>query len=360
MDHDLPTDLASLVSVLRGPAAPEGSLPLVRVVVLRVDGSAPREAGAAMVVGAYRTWGTIGGGRLELEAIHHARAMLSRGTDAAWQRDVRSFALGPSLGQCCGGNARLLFEALSQREIGDLAAALPAEAGDALVLRPTTEGGAPHVVSHRKQDVAGCPLPVMRAARDMLSGARPRQAELVAPSKSAAWFVEPASHARTPLYIYGAGHVGRAIVRVLQDLPFAVRWVDTAGDRFPVVPADVHPIVASDPARVAADAPAGAMHLVLTYSHALDLSIVHALLQRADFAFLGLIGSDTKASRFRKRLREAGITDAALARMTCPIGVPGLAGKEPAVIAVAVAAQLLQVRHGAAAAVPGSAEATSA
>ncbi|RTL71535.1 MAG: xanthine dehydrogenase accessory protein XdhC [Hyphomicrobiales bacterium] len=357
MAQDLPTDLAALVrSLLSGLAAG----PVVRIVVLRVDGSAPREAGAAMVVGAYNTWGTIGGGRLELEAIHQARAMLGATAEDPWQRDVRSFALGPSLGQCCGGNARLLFEMLSEQEIDELAPALPAETGDALVLRPTTSGTAPQVISHRKQDVAECPLPVMRVARDMLAGARPRQAELVTPSKSAAWFVEPASQTRTPLYIYGAGHVGRAIVHVLQDLPFDVRWVDTAGERFPVVPSYVHPIVASDPALVAADAPAGALHLVLTYSHALDLAIVHALLQRANFAFLGLIGSETKAARFRKRLREAGIADGALARMTCPIGVAGLAGKEPAVIAVAVAAQLLQIRQAAAAAVSGSVEASSA
>ncbi len=320
--------------------------PFVRVVVLQAEGSTPREAGAAMLVGASDTCETIGGGRLELEAIHHARAMLAeRLATETWERDVRSFALGPSLGQCCGGHARLMFELLTYSEMDALAAGVSGNAATALAVRPVTAGAPISIVTSRKADVPGCPLPVLRAVRDMLSGARPRKAELIAAGRDApAWFIEPVAAARTPLYIYGAGHVGRAIVHVLQGLPFDVFWVDTAQERFPEeVPPYARTIASPDPASLAAATAPGAMHLVLTYSHALDLAIVRALLKRADFAFLGLIGSATKATRFRKRLRETGVTDAALARLTCPIGLPGLAGKEPAVIAVSVAAQLLEV-----------------
>jgi len=315
---------------------------LVRVSVVRADGSTPREAGAAMLVTRAGTTGTIGGGTLELEAIALARAMLqAEAVVQPWRREVRDFALGPSLGQCCGGATRLLLETWSAREAETLADVHE----PALLLRPVTAGIAPVVLSTRKEEAPGVPLPVLRVARAMLSGARPRQSEMIKPGKGlAAWVVEPFARPRAALYIYGAGHVGRAIVHVLQGLPLAVHWVDTDRTRFPDgVAEDIRMIPAADPANVAATTPAGALHLVLTFSHALDLAIVHALLKRNDAAFVGLIGSETKGARFRKRLREAGIADAALARLTCPIGIGGLTGKEPAVIAVSVAAQLISL-----------------
>lgn len=324
---------------------------LVRVSVIRADGSTPRETGAAMLVTHASLAGTIGGGTLELEAIGLARALLETGAQPLrWHRDVRNFALGPSLGQCCGGATRLLLELWGPHEAAVLSA-LPARA---LVLRPVAAGTAPVLLSSRKDAAEGVPLPVLRVARDMLSGARPRQAELVRPGKGGpAWFIEPLARPRVPLYIYGAGHVGRAIVHVLQGLPFEVHWVDTASERFPEqMSEDIRMIPAADPANVATIAPAGALHLVLTFSHALDLAIVHVLLKRNDAAFVGLIGSETKSARFRKRLREAGITDAALARLTCPIGIGGLTGKEPPVIAVSIAAQLISLLEAGAVALP--------
>ena len=179
----------------------------------------------------------------------------------------------------------------------------------------------------------------------MLSGARPREAMLIRGGKVAgAWFVEPLARRMVPLTIYGAGHVGRALVRVLQDLPFAITWADTAAARFPdPLPPHVHVQATPDLPALAAAAPAGAWHIVMTYSHALDLAICHAVLRRGDFGHLGLIGSATKRARFLKRLAELGIAPAALARLSCPIGLPGLGGKEPGMIAVAVAAQLVQL-----------------
>jgi xanthine dehydrogenase accessory factor len=326
--------------------------PAVRITVIRAEGSTPRETGAAMHVGPNGTQDTIGGGALEFEAIAHARGLLAKLGEVApaWQRQCRDFALGPSLGQCCGGQTRLLFEVFTARERPALQAlalqamAANCEPGSSLLLRPL-EGGVPlEAVADRKQQ-GQWPLAVTRLVRDMLSGARPRQAVLARAGKAASpWFVEPLAQRSHALFIYGAGHVGRALVRAVGDLPFAVTWVDTSKARFPeTIPAGVAQIATADPAAVAAATPGGALHVVMTYSHPLDLAICHSLLKRSDFAYLGLIGSATKRARFVKRLAEFGNADALLARLVCPIGIPGLDGKEPAIIAVSVAAQLTHV-----------------
>jgi xanthine dehydrogenase accessory factor len=321
--------------------------PIARVAVVRVEGSTPRECGAAMLVGRAHALNTIGGGTLEQEAIAHARELLARHHASAppWQRETRSYALGPALGQCCGGHAWLLFELFCQREWPLLAALGQHHSCDgALILRPLDGGAGLQTVADRKAQGVW-PLPVTRAAHDMLSGARPRQAVLIrAPPPAGAWFLEPIARPTVPLTIYGAGHVGRALVRALQDLPFTLTWVDTAPARFPVaIPAGVRAEVSRDPVAFAAALPAGAFHLVMTYSHALDLAICHGLLRRGDFAYLGLIGSDTKRARFAKRLADAGIAADRIARLICPIGLPGLGGKEPAIIAASVAADLLRM-----------------
>jgi xanthine dehydrogenase accessory factor len=335
----------------------------VRVTVVRADGSTPREVGAAMRVTTQAVCGTIGGGALELAAIAHARALLRdgvrplasnvetlhdgvrEGSDpvAPWRRDVRDFPLGPSLGQCCGGFVRLLFEAFTLRERDHLLAI--ADLSDGLALRPLNSGAPLQAAAHRKEHRAEWPLPVARVVREMLSGARPRAPALVRVGKGEpGWLVEPVSRGSHPLYIYGAGHVGRALVRALEDLPFAVTWVDTSPARFPeTVPPHAKAEVAADPAAFAQRTEADAVHIVLTYSHALDLVICLSLLKRGDFRFLGLIGSATKRARFVKRLSELGIAEGQLARLVCPIGLPGIGGKEPAMIALSVAAQLAQL-----------------
>jgi len=326
----------------------DGHGTVVRVVIVRADGSTPRETGAAMRVSAGEVHGTIGGGALELTAIAHARTLLATGDDtaAAWARDVRDFALGPSLGQCCGGHTRVLFEVLTMRERGHVAAlARACDAERAVLLRPLAGGMAPCVTADRREHHADWPLAVTRTLRDVLSGARAREAMLVRGGRSeSAWFIEPFARRTHRLYLYGAGHVGRALVHVLRDLPFDVAWIDTAASRFPAdIPPHAQAHVTGDLAAFAAGAAGDAFHLVLTYSHALDLAICHSLLRRGDVRFLGLIGSATKRTRFLKRLGELGIADGELARLTCPIGLPGLGGKEPGMIAVSVAAQLVQI-----------------
>jgi xanthine dehydrogenase accessory factor len=299
---------------------------------------------AKVAVGRDATIGTIGGGQLEFEAIAHARAMLAEAEAASspWRRDLRSWPLGPSLGQCCGGAVRVLFEyfGAAEREAIDR---LRMASRHALVLRPATSGEPPLILTAR-QEARDLPLHVARVASDMLSGTRPRGPAFIPARKGAdAWFIEPVGQTRKPLVIYGAGHVGRAIVRAIAELDFAVTWVDVDAARFPAtMPEGVTPVIARDPAAIAQTAPPGAYHLVLTYSHALDLAICHALLSQPAFGFLGLIGSVSKRARFLKRLAESGISPAALARLTCPIGIGALRGKEPATIAIAVAAQLIE------------------
>jgi xanthine dehydrogenase accessory factor len=242
---------------------------LVQVIAHR--GSVPRETGTRMLVAADAVAGTIGGGHLELQAIARARALLAAG-DLAPQH--QTIALGPTLGQCCGGALTLRTSALDAPALADW----------------------------------------------------PDEAPLFT------------------LQLYGAGHVGRAIVRLLDTLPCRVQWIDERDSEFPdsasapqVQRLCVEPVQAE-----VALAPPGAFYLVLTHSHALDLAITEAILRRGDFGYLGLIGSATKRARFLRRFAQRGIDAATLERLTCPIGVAGIIGKEPEIIALAVVAQLLQ------------------
>ncbi len=292
---------------------------VARVVIAGVEGSSPREVGASMLVWEGGQAGTIGGGALEFEAAGRAREWLAAspptpslphggGREAP---RVERIALGPSLGQCCGGAVVLwteVFEAVPEAVAGVVA-----------------------------RGVGEMPLAVKRvlaAARGQ--GVRP------APGLVAGWLVEPVMEAERQVWVWGAGHVGRALVSVLAPLPgIAVTWVDVRPERFPdVVPEGVTVVPASDPALVADHAPVGAEHLVLTFSHALDLELCHRLLNRG-FKGLGLIGSATKWGRFRSRLRALGHEAQAVGRIRCPIGDPSL-GKHPQAIAVGVVAELLR------------------
>lgn len=152
-----------------------------------------------------------------------------------------------------------------------------------------------------------------------------------------------------PLTLFGAGHVGLAIARIARDLPLTLHWIDSRDHPFPAGPLPpgwrqeaVDPIADAVP-----DLAPGSAVLVMSYSHAEDFNLVAACLkrqrERADLGFIGMIGSRTKWASFRQRLQARGFTEAELAQVVCPIGVPGVAGKQPAVIAVAVLAQILSL-----------------
>lgn len=283
---------------------------VVRVVVAEVAGSAPREAGAAMVVWAGGQVGTIGGGALEYEAAARARGMLASGAGDRLDR----MALGPALNQCCGGAVTLLSEVWDRARLDGLTGAV--------VARPLPGAGE-------------MPLALRRIlARARGAGLRP------ATRVVQGWFVEPVADPTREIWIWGAGHVGRALVAVLAPLPgLRLTWIDTDAGRFPEVPEGVVQRIAANPAVLVDEAPADAEHLVLTFSHALDLELCHRLLGHG-FGALGLIGSETKWARFRSRLRALGHPDDRISRIACPIGQPEL-GKHPQAIAVGVAADLL-------------------
>ena len=148
----------------------------------------------------------------------------------------------------------------------------------------------------------------------------------------------------TPVLLFGAGHVGRAVVLALAPLPFSVRWIDSRPDQFPqYVPQNVVTVCTDAVERELAEAPRDAMIVVMTHSHPLDFDISLAALRRRSFDFVGLIGSETKRARFMSFARQMGLPEGDLDRLICPIGITEIKGKEPAVIAAALAAQLLIV-----------------
>jgi xanthine dehydrogenase accessory factor len=277
------------------------------VTVRSVEGSTPREAGTRLVVradGAFH--GTIGGGRLEWEALVAARAALAAGRGPARQERI---ALGPDLGQCCGGRAGLLVETFDARDLPDLARLAPVP-GD-LACRIGPDG--------RVERRAG-------------------------PVEPAGWH-EPTEPAPTPVLLFGAGHVGRAVVMALAPLPFAVRWIDGRPDAFPArVPANAVAVRAPAPEAEIAGAPGGALVLVMTHAHPIDLAVTAAALARPDL-FVGLIGSATKRARFARRFRALGIPETRIGELACPVGMPALADKAPAVIAAGIAVQVLLERE---------------
>jgi xanthine dehydrogenase accessory factor len=147
---------------------------------------------------------------------------------------------------------------------------------------------------------------------------------------------------RLQIGLFGAGHVGKALVKLLADLPCRVSWIDPRPEALPaVLPPNVSPVHIAEPARAVAALPSGSLVLVMTHDHALDFDIVAAALSRPDLLAVGLIGSATKRARFAGRLARQGL---GLDRLICPIGLPGIEGKEPAVVAVSVAAQILQLQ----------------
>ncbi|MWV17847.1 xanthine dehydrogenase accessory protein XdhC [Pseudomonas sp. L-22-4S-12] len=233
--------------------------PCVLVTVIEERGSTPRNAGAKMVVASERSHDTIGGGHLEYKALQIAREMLEAG---AQQPRLERFALGASLGQCCGGATVLLFE--------------------------------------------------------------------------------PIGRAQARIALFGAGHVGRALVPLLASLPCKVRWIDSREAEFPdPLPRGVERILSDEPVDEVAEQPAGSYFIVMTHNHQLDLELAAAILARNDFTWFGLIGSKSKRARFEHRLRERGLAGELVQRMRCPMGLSEVKGKLPMEIAVSIAGEVI-------------------
>ena len=280
-------------AVASGPAA--------LVTVLATEGSAPRGPGARMVVTGTGIAGTIGGGKLEYQAAEQARAILSH-PRGSWR--VQDWPLGPLLGQCCGGRVRLLIEHVDAVDWID----------------------APALATLEPERIA------RTAIGNMAPPPLPARGPLPGPGTA---FPEPDDGPRMAVMLFGAGHVGQAIAARLPGLPIDLAWFDSRADhdRPGVMVQDEDDLIAC-----AGQAPADAAVLILTHDHQLDYRLTAAAL-RSPARFVGLIGSATKRARFLSRFAAEGI-DAT--RLTCPIGIHGITGKQPAVIAIAVIAQILQ------------------
>jgi xanthine dehydrogenase accessory factor len=246
--------------------------PLALIEITALEGSAPRGKGVLMLVSAERAVGTIGGGHLEFVAIDHARKLLL--CDST-KHEVKSYALGPSLGQCCGGRVEITYSRVTREHW-------------------------PAIENHLRNFVKS----------------------------------------RFTLNLFGAGHVGAAVAKALAPMPCVVHWIDERESLFDgaIESSNIRRVCVDSPQAEVASSIAGDFYLVLTHSHELDLAIVKAVLQRADAGYLGLIGSATKRASFEGRLHRMGVKTEGL---HCPVGLAGLTGKEPEVIAASIAADLL-------------------
>lgn len=300
----------------------------VLVSIAGVAGSAPREVGAKMIVGAEDIWGTIGGGALEHVCIDQARAFLTRGDERARAQD---YPLGPLLGQCCGGKVRIALERLGaeDRDWLETARAFDRDGVDYHLVLPLQDG--------KREAIAGWPDGAMEAGVVLLGESG---AALTTQHKDKwASRIETVRPRARRICLLGGGHVGAALANILQTLPVQLDWVDSRES--PDGAGHGGARLSDDPMQEVRFAAPNTAFVILTHSHALDFDLTAAALKRNDALYVGVIGSKTKRHRFLNRLEAAGLTEDQRLRMVCPIGALGLSSKEPSVIALAVATELM-------------------
>ena len=285
---------------------------IARVLILKTFGSAPRDEGTTMLIWDSGQFGTIGGGELEYQVTRLAKKII---IDNKGSR-IKKFSLGPDMGQCCGGAVELLIEILDETKVKFISV------DDGFFARPVFKNEKSLNVQALIKSYRNKSVPIKTSFKD-------------------GWLFESVTKEKELIWIYGAGHVGTAIANILSKLSqFSVTCIDTSQDRYPDnFPKTVEKLITKNPAQIVQYAPSETHHLILTYSHALDLEICHQLLQH-NFATAGLIGSKTKWARFKKRLNELNYTFEQINRIICPIGEPSF-GKSPYEIAIGVASMLL-------------------
>lgn len=334
--------------------------PAVLVTVAIVEGSGPREPGAKMLVTARGQHDTIGGGHLEMCAVELAREMLAQAvrapatagtatasvaTTVPATARLERYALGPTLGQCCGGVVHLAFEPVDAQLDAVLASLRTRRREDSWRLS-AIDGAAASLLLNADGAVvaASATLPGVAAAAVSPTVDRQRGTHILRDATGRRWLADPCLAPRAHLLLFGAGHVGAAIVRMLGELPCTVTWIDEREDMFPqAIPANVTIEATDTPEALVAQAPPDASYLVMTHSHELDQRLTAAILSRADVGWFGLIGSKTKRTQFERRMAARGLPQDRIAAMVCPIGLAGITNKLPAAIAASVCAQLLMV-----------------
>jgi xanthine dehydrogenase accessory factor len=291
-----------------------------------------------MIVTATEAIGTIGGGQLEYQSTRIAAGLLDDDRNS-----LRSFPLGSSMGQCCGGVVEVLFEPVSAGMpawLRDLRALYGQRQPAIVVTRISRTAPAKFVVT--ADSVFGedeSDERMVAVAREILEGDKPDARRQVQE------FYEPVVMPDLNIAVFGAGHVGSAVVRALSGLDCNIRWIDSRRNMFRDVPGNVRAIEAPEPALEVAAMPPASYYLVMTHSHAMDFDICDRILRRGDERYCGLIGSLSKRRRFEKRYRQQGMAQGMIDRLVCPIGVGGISGKKPAEIAVSVAAEVLKIRE---------------
>jgi xanthine dehydrogenase accessory factor len=308
---------------------------VVRVVVAQVQGSTPREPGAYMLVDAARLTGTIGGGRLEWEAIEAARELLRQGTRAA---RLMNRVLGIDLGQCCGGVVAVWLECFPQASLPQLRRLNDQPPAGPLVLATATSRDGVEQSLSNGIVTDEIPARLLGLPRHLAAPTAVRTRD------GALTFFERLDEEYPAVWLYGAGHVGRALAGMLVQLPLRLCWQDSRPGQFAQDAAEYsRTLPEAELVAATAQAAPGTYFLVMTHDHALDYELCRGILARNDMAWLGLIGSQSKGARFRSRLRRDGFAPEVIERLACPIGVAGVKSKWPAAIAVAIAAQLMQM-----------------
>lgn len=292
---------------------------VVMITVARTQGSTPREAGATMLVNAETTMLTIGGGHLEWQAIAHARRRLSATSP---RPEVIRYNLGARLGQCCGGVVWLLYETMPASTLAQWRLRQSAiENGETLL---------------RQLD---------QSAQSSLWLRGPSGQGITLEGDPQTWaFTQEIAVDRLQVCIFGAGHVAQALVRQLQPLGASITWIDSRDEAFAELDTTGIITVVTDLPECEVDhAPPGTYFIIMTHSHTLDFALCEAVYRRRDFAYFGLIGSQSKRASFEHRLLDRGLPRERLAELTCPIGIPGIVSKQPAAIALAIAAELFRI-----------------
>lgn len=329
----------------------------VLVSIIRTQGSCPRDAGTRMLVSTTECSGTIGGGHLEYRAIAVARERLA--ADEVEFR-VERFVLGARLGQCCGGVVHVSFETIAAN-LPDWVTQLAAvrRSGEpAVIVTPLVEPSTAIVgtLNHHKLIVTSTAVKGHWQNTSLQRKAEVRARAMLCDvneepgRRSVEWqssfLCERIDTESFRIAVFGAGHVGKALVETLAALPCRIDWIDSRTAMLPnSAPANVTRLHCDHPEDEVVDLPAGTCVVIMTHSHALDQRICEEVLKREDLTWCGLIGSLTKRKMFERRLRARGLGTRALARLNCPIGVAGIAGKHPAEIAIGVAAEILQRRQ---------------
>lgn len=312
---------------------------VVLVTVAGIRGSAPREVGAKMMVTDDVTVGTIGGGQLEYQCTRIAVDMLGEDESPS----LRKFPLGTSMGQCCGGVVDILFEPIASGLPGWLRdlRTLHGQREPAVVVTDLDGAEGKFVVTA----ASAFGIPDSESAPDVVVTAREGLATNRTAHRIDNWFYEDVVGTDFNIAVFGAGHVGSAVVRALSSLDCNIRWIDSRRNIFRKTPANVRTVETVDPSLEVAAMPPDSCYLIMTHSHAIDFAICDRILRRDDTAYCGLIGSVSKRRRFEKRYRSQGMQQSVIDRLVCPIGVDGIAGKKPAEIAVAAAAEVLRAHE---------------